>query len=321
MPGTSVQISSRCAPQLRGQVGRRGVRAAAPEQHGVAVVVAGDEALGDDDGRQRFELRLEGCVGGEVAGRREHAGALAPRRGALRAQHGARVGPGDVEALGAQEARAEVGRHQLTGRHDARAGAVAHLPHQRDPGGDLAQLGKVALDVLAQRATASSAARRRWRSSMARSSSSCAWPMRGIEQPLQAVGDAGDGRVHDQHARAGGAPRGHDPRRCCSSWRGTETLVPPNFRTIQAEGVRSLTQSLQAQVPGARRGRKHRRAYRLTAPERTVREPEAKARRRSLADLSRASCPPALPRAGSRRPCRACPGVRTRLSTRSSRRS
>ena len=48
MPGTSVQISHRAAPQPGGEVGGRGVRAAAAEEHGLPSAVAGDEALGDD---------------------------------------------------------------------------------------------------------------------------------------------------------------------------------------------------------------------------------------------------------------------------------
>ena len=80
----------------------------------------------------------------------------------------------------------------------------------------------------------SSAASCRWRSSMAQ-----LLFLRladgGIEQPLQAVGDAGDGRVHDQHARTG-AHGAAAMRAILFQLASVETLVPPNFRTIQAEG-------------------------------------------------------------------------------------
>ena len=138
--------------QLRGEVRRRGVRAAAPEQHRVAVLVAGDEALGDDDRRRaRSSCALERRVGGEAAGRREQARRVVPpagrsARSMVRASVQATSSP-----CGAQEARADLGRHQLPARHDARAGALAHLAHQRHPGGDLAQLGEVALDLLPER--------------------------------------------------------------------------------------------------------------------------------------------------------------------------
>ena len=108
-------------------------------------------------------------------------------------------------------------------------------PHEGDPGGDLAQLRQVPLDILPERDAEVCG-----QAPVALLDGAQLLVLgladRGVQQPLESVGDAGDGRVHDQHARAGGAPLGDDARRCCSSWRGEETLVPPNFRTIQAEG-------------------------------------------------------------------------------------
>ena len=164
-------------------------------------------------------MRLERRIGREAAGGRQHARLArraAPRsaRSIVRASIHATSSP-----CASQEARADLGRHELAGRHHARARAVAHLAHERDPGGDLAQLREVALDL---NAAAECRARRRaaggaprWRAAPL----SCACAEGGIEQLLQAIGDAGEGRVHDEHARAGGAPLGDDRARCCASWR------------------------------------------------------------------------------------------------------
>ncbi len=133
------------------------------------------------------------------------------------------------------------GRHELTARHDAGARAIAHLAHQRHAGGDLAQLREVALDLLPER--------------HAELGGECAVALLdgaqllllriadgGIEQSLEPVGDAGDGGVHDEHARAARRALGAT----CAMLRqlaSVETLVPPNFRTIQGEGVRVTTES------------------------------------------------------------------------------
>ena len=174
--------------ELRREVGRGGVRAAAPEEHGVAVLVAGDEALGDDDRGEGVQLRGECRIGREIAHRREHARLGAARR-ALRAQHGARIGPRHLEPRRAQEARADLGCHQFPGRQHARARALAHLAHQRHPGGDLAQFREVPLDLLAHRD-----AELRGEPAMALLDGAQLLLLRlsdgGIQQPLEPVGDA-----------------------------------------------------------------------------------------------------------------------------------
>ena len=102
-------------PQLGREVGRRGIRAAAPQQHRVAVLIAGNESLGDDDRREPPQPLLERRIGRETAHRREHARL---GRGAVPlfgTQHGARIRPGRLESARAQEAHADVRGHQLTG--------------------------------------------------------------------------------------------------------------------------------------------------------------------------------------------------------------
>jgi len=61
----------------------------------------------------------------------------------FRAQHGPRVGPRNIEALSPKEARAQLGRHELAGRHDPGACPVAHLTDQRDTSGYLAEIAKI----------------------------------------------------------------------------------------------------------------------------------------------------------------------------------
>ena len=194
--------------QLRGQIGGGGVRAAAPEQHGVAIFVAGDEALRKHDRRERRKPPLERRVGGEAAHHRQHArpGTAA---GALRAQHGARIRPGDIQTARAQEARAECGGHEFPARHDAGAGALAHLAHEGDACGDFAQLCDVALDLLAQGhgefgGKAAVAFLDRAQLLLLRLSD------RSIEQPLEPIGDTAERRVHDEHARPARTPRRDD---------------------------------------------------------------------------------------------------------------
>ena len=147
-PGESVAkgIVQALRAQFGRQVRRRGVRAAAPEQHRVALLVAGDETLGDHQ-LQSLELRIERAIRCEAAHRRQQARAHRPGL-ALGVQHGARIAPRGPEPAAGEEAGAEVRRHQLAARHDARAGALADVAHQRHPGGDLAHLREQPLDLL-----------------------------------------------------------------------------------------------------------------------------------------------------------------------------
>ena len=101
--------------QLGREVGRRGIRAAAPQEHGVALVIAGDESLGDDHRCEPLQALLEGRIGGETAHRREHARLGRGAVPLLGAQHGARIGPRHVQSVRAQEARADLRGDQLTG--------------------------------------------------------------------------------------------------------------------------------------------------------------------------------------------------------------
>ena len=83
--------------------------------------------------------------------------------------------------------------------------------HQRDPGGDLAQFGEVALDVVPQ-----GDAQLRRQAPVAVLDGAQLLLLRltdgGIQESLEAVGDAGNGRMHDEYARAAGAALGRDTR-------------------------------------------------------------------------------------------------------------
>ena len=196
--------------QLRGQVGGGGVRAAAPEEHGVALLVARDEALGHDQRCQAGEPLLERRVGLEAALGGQHARAPASGLPRVGAQHAARVRPADLEAARGEKARAEPGRHQLAHGEHARPRAIADLTHQGDARGDLTQLCEVPLDLLAggyadlgsQAAVA-----------LLDGAQLFLVPLTdgGVEQPLQAVGDPRDGRVNDQDPRPGAQPFGRNP--------------------------------------------------------------------------------------------------------------
>ena len=56
-----------------------------------------------------------------------------------------------IQALRLQETCAEVRGHELTGRHDPRAGLVTQFPDQGDPGTDLAEFLELALQLHADR--------------------------------------------------------------------------------------------------------------------------------------------------------------------------
>ena len=134
--------------QLGREVGGRGIRAAAAEQHGVARGIAGDEALRQNDTGQR--RRAAPAAPRRRENRRSPTDnstrALASAR-SLGLQPSARIPPVRRDALRIQVARTELGGHQLAGGHHARARAIADLAHERDAARDLPQHQKVALQL------------------------------------------------------------------------------------------------------------------------------------------------------------------------------
>ncbi len=121
--------------ELASEVGARGVRAAAAEQHRLALAVARDEALREHDTLEAREALLERLVGRKFAARRKKTctlGLIADRR-ALEVL--ACVEPFDVEPGRAQVSGAELGRRELTRGEHARMHSRAHLAdelHARD---------------------------------------------------------------------------------------------------------------------------------------------------------------------------------------------
>src|SRR6185503_9699884 len=96
----------------------------------IALSVARDEALRQDDAVDRRETRLQRLVRREVAARRDEPRAfrLIAQRRALEVL--ADVEPLDVEALGAQTRDAELGRRQLAYAKHACVHARADLADQ-----------------------------------------------------------------------------------------------------------------------------------------------------------------------------------------------
>ena len=145
----------------------------------------------------------------------------------------ARIPPGDVDALRLQEPRADLGRHQFAGGHHARARAVAELAQSaRMPCATCrssvkwrsqlradadAQFGRQLQVTLLDRGE-----QRLMRARQRRS-----------EQLLQPVGDAADA----PNARPARARRRRAASRTTAAMlrqlARVETLVPPNFSTIQ----------------------------------------------------------------------------------------
>ena len=68
--------------ELGGEIRARGIRAAAPEQHGVAGGVGGDESLRDDRPARARATRLQRRIRREIAGRRQQARLDVGARGA-----------------------------------------------------------------------------------------------------------------------------------------------------------------------------------------------------------------------------------------------
>ena len=135
--------------QLRSEVAARGIGAAAAEQHGVAVLVARDEALRDPHGARRRPALLQLEIGLVGARRRQIGRAHVRVAPLLGLEHGARIDPLHIESLRGEERGAEARRHQLALRHHARAQAFAHLADERDAGGDLSQALELFFEIRA----------------------------------------------------------------------------------------------------------------------------------------------------------------------------
>ncbi len=119
--------------ELGGEVAARGVRAAAPEQHGVALRVARDESLGQVDRSVARQSPLQLGIGLEVAGRRQKVRALGGVRPLLGAQQTCvRPATRRRAPASARYAAPETRRHQLAGGHHPRAQPVADLADQLD---------------------------------------------------------------------------------------------------------------------------------------------------------------------------------------------
>ena len=136
-----------------------------------------------------------------------------------------------------QKARAELSRHQLTGRHHPGTGAIADFADQRNTRGNVPKLSEVPFDFGSSGIAELVGKAVMTLLDMARISESCFCAERGVEQLLEAVGDARDGGMDDQHARAA-IQASPDTLAMLRQLASDETLVPPNLRTIHAEGVR-----------------------------------------------------------------------------------
>ena len=102
--------------ELGGEIGRRGVGAAAAEKDRVAFGIARDETLSDHDRREGRQALRERRIGSETTRDVENTG-LGGGAALLGEEHGARVGPVSLQPLSAQEARTEVGSEKLAARH------------------------------------------------------------------------------------------------------------------------------------------------------------------------------------------------------------
>ncbi len=107
--------------QLGGEIGGGGIRATTTEQHGVAVLIARNEALGDDDRRELREALLHGLVRSEIAGRGEQARLRRSALALFGLEQRAGIRPLHVDALAGEEPAAQLGGHELTVGHEARA--------------------------------------------------------------------------------------------------------------------------------------------------------------------------------------------------------
>ncbi len=214
---------------------------------------------------------------------------------------------------------AELGGHELPGCHDARAGAVAHLAHQRDPGGNLPQLlrdvarrqrpavrqlcGEAVVPLL----DGTQLLLLGWRTSAESSSRS-----RRSVMPVMA-----ECTINTRAPPA--ARRWATILAMLRQLAREETLVPPNFRTIQAEaGSLQISPGRYAGACGGLQADGPSRGWLLSlgATGRRGYSSSSKSRR-SFSSFLSASTSSSLLQAALPR----LPWLRTRLSTRSSRRS
>ena len=124
-------------------------------------------------------------------------------------QQRARVEPLHVDAFGVQERGTDARRHQFAVRHHAGAQAIADFADQVDALGAAAQLGEVTIELgvdvdaeIAREVEVAPLDLVHHRLPFA--------GQRLREQLLEAVGDAGQRRVHDDRMQAFGQPRTDD---------------------------------------------------------------------------------------------------------------
>ena len=101
--------------QLGGEVRCRGIGASAAEQHGVAIVVARNEALCDNNRRQDCKPLLQRRIRSEVARGRQHACFSRGAATFLGFQHGPCIDPCHIQPLSAQITCSDLSGHQLAG--------------------------------------------------------------------------------------------------------------------------------------------------------------------------------------------------------------
>src|ERR1700733_14983924 len=215
MPGTSVQISSRAADSL---AARYAAEVSEPPRPSSTVLPSPSLAMKPWVTLSAGPAARRACSA--ASGAKPH---VADSTLAL----------GEAPRLSARsmEARPERGAHQLTARQHARPGAIAHLAHQRHPGGDLAQLREIALELLP-----GSHAELGGEVPVALLDGAqlllLRLALRRVQQPFQPVGDARYGRVHDEEARParqalGGNIRDVDPVRQARDARAAELQDDP----------------------------------------------------------------------------------------------
>jgi len=174
--------------------------------------------LGNHDRRHRIQAGLQGAIGTKGTRGRQDAGPGVGPAPLFGFQHRAGVSPIHLQILGPQEARPELRRNQLAGRHHPCAGPVADLTDKGNSSGDVPELGEITLHLGAEgnpqlfgQACVTLLDGSQIRLVLLRE--------RGIEQFLESVGNAGDGGVNDQHACAAIEAAAGYFGRCCASWR------------------------------------------------------------------------------------------------------
>ena len=182
-------------------VGRRGVRATAAEQHRAAVFVRCDEALRQHRAAERGEPRGRLRVGLEAAGSREQRLAFRHAAPIVGPEQLARIDPRRGDPLRIQEGGTDLGRHQLTGRHHAGPDPVADLAHQCNAAGQILEVDEVPLDAGRHR-QAELGTQVRVTLAQLRQDGDVPALERAGQQRLERVGDLGQGRVNDHRGLA-----------------------------------------------------------------------------------------------------------------------